>query len=342
MSQHNRFKNMPAPKHLSANLVAEDPEPPSYTHEEWVAYISSDDGWTSYQHGEAVDESALREVLTLVGGGKSKGKGFKGKGGWNGSKGGGWNDNAGKGGGWNDNAGKGKGKGKFGKGYKGGGKGEKGKSGFNGNCHNCGAYGHRAADCSEPKQQQGVRYVSDYYQQPTPMVFMLTTLEDSNVDYRNPWITTGKSNVQLSISSVELDAVHEIHNKFDALTDQDGDPEDETIKSDSSSRDDFPIPVPDNNFPKRTRMPKLPPRVTQSSKKSKSKCCCDGDDMGMRKFDQLVSSLEKCHDKCCQPIFTKKKHQETASRVKSIRSIQCPLNRLSKNKQLVLFQERMT
>lgn len=67
---------MPAPKPISANLVADSPEPPSYTNEEWVAYIQSDEGWLSYQNGEAVGNTALREVPSLVGGGESKGKGF--------------------------------------------------------------------------------------------------------------------------------------------------------------------------------------------------------------------------------------------------------------------------
>ena len=177
MSQHNRFKSMPAPRPLSANLVVETPEPPTYTHEDWVAYIHSDEGWAAYQSGEAVDDGALREVLSLVGGGKSKGKGFRGKGSWQGNEGGGsWGDSKG-----------GKGKGKATKGSKGGSKGgEKGKGAFQGNCHNCGNYGHRAADCPEPRHQNGVKYVSDYYQPHNPLVFMVTNLEDSHVDYRNP------------------------------------------------------------------------------------------------------------------------------------------------------------
>ena len=96
MSQDNPFKNMPAPKPSSANLIAEEPEPPAYSHEDWVAYIGSEEGWSSYQQGEPADESALREVLSLVGGNKGKGKGFNGKGGWYNGKGSGtWSNNTG-------------------------------------------------------------------------------------------------------------------------------------------------------------------------------------------------------------------------------------------------------
>ena len=307
MSQHNRFKGMAAPKPLSANMVIEDAEPPNYTHEEWVAYIDSNEGWSSYENGEVVDQTALREVLSLVGGGKSKGKGAgwhdkgKGKGTWQNTKGGGWYDNGGKG------------KGKFGKNPKGGSKGAekgkgKGKGAFNGNCHNCGTWGHRAADCLEPKQQQNVRYVSEYYQQPNPLVFMVTTLQDSQVDYRNPWNVVGKSNIQASSRQIQITKVNETCNMFGPLKSQEDSDGEILVRSDSSnnSHDEFPIPVPTHDFPKRTRMPKLPPRVTQSSKKSKTRFCCDGDAMDMEDFDHVISNFEKCSDKkcldnCCQP-----------------------------------------
>ena len=96
---------------------------------EWVAYLIADEGWNAYHVGKEVPPDALREVLTLVPS-KWKGKGFGKKG----------------------DPSKGKGKGKVGTGSKGGGKSGHGKSNasqFNGNCHDCGAYGHRAADCTQ-------------------------------------------------------------------------------------------------------------------------------------------------------------------------------------------------
>ena len=55
ISKSNKYKHMPPPKQLSANLVAEEPTPPDYTHDDWVAFIGSDEGWYSYQSGEEVD-----------------------------------------------------------------------------------------------------------------------------------------------------------------------------------------------------------------------------------------------------------------------------------------------
>ena len=62
---------------------------------------------------------------------------------------------------------------------------------------------------------------------------------------------------------------------------------------------EFPIPVPDEDPPKRSRMPRLPPRVTQSSKKSKFKLGCDGDAMSMKHFSGIVSAYANCGDKAC-------------------------------------------
>ena len=73
--------------------MAEEQEAPAYNHDDWIAYLNTDEGWNSYQAGESVPPDALREVLTLVPN-KGKGKGFgkkgdpKGKG--KGKKGGGW------------------------------------------------------------------------------------------------------------------------------------------------------------------------------------------------------------------------------------------------------------
>ena len=43
ISKSSKYKHMPPPKPLSANLVAKEPEPPDYTHEEWDAFIGSDE-----------------------------------------------------------------------------------------------------------------------------------------------------------------------------------------------------------------------------------------------------------------------------------------------------------
>ena len=117
ISKSSKFRSMPPPKPLSANLLTEEPELPQYSHEDWIAYLGSDEGWQAYQGGEEVDQGALRDILSLVGkGGKSKGKGYKGKG-WDNSKGG-WDNSKGS-----------KGKSKGGKDSKGGGKGPPGKGG---------------------------------------------------------------------------------------------------------------------------------------------------------------------------------------------------------------------
>ena len=92
----------------------------------------------------------------------------------------------------------GKGGKSFGKGAKG-----KGKGPFNGNCHNCGEYGHRAVDCPKPRQSKGVGMVAEQQQQQQPFspysqqqnqhyqpwsnqwcAFMVTTAQDTHVDYR--------------------------------------------------------------------------------------------------------------------------------------------------------------
>ena len=239
ISKSSKYKHMPPPKPLSANLLLDEPSVPNYTHEEWVAYIGTEEGWAAYQHGEDVDTGALREVLSLVGkGGKAKGKGNKGKG-------------------WDSSKGQSKGKGKPGKGSKGDGKG-KGKGVFNGNCHNCGAWGHRIADCPEPRQQQGVRYVSEYYQPTTDRVaVMVTDHASTNVDYRHPWRTVGE--LKSSSRSVQIPLQANItYNKFEALV---GDVENHGIgelECAKVSDDNFPVPVPTINFPRRQKMPKLP------------------------------------------------------------------------------------
>ena len=202
---------------------------------------------------------------------------------------------------------KGKGKRKFGKGFKGNSKGGKGKSGFQGNCHNCCVYGDRAADCGEPKRQQGVGYVSDYDQQShsqSPLVFMLTTLEDTNVDSQNPWHTVGKTSARLLKRKAEIDADHNISNKCDILADIDSIANVESNIADSDNHEEFPIPLLNNNVAKKTRMPKRSLRATQSLKKSKIKFGCGGDSMSEHNFDRLISEFERCHDKCCQSTLT--------------------------------------
>ena len=88
ISKSSKFRSMPPPKPLSANLLTEEPELPQYSHEDWIAYLGSDEGWQAYQGGEEVDQGALRDILSLVRkGGTSKGKGYRGKG-WDSPKGG--------------------------------------------------------------------------------------------------------------------------------------------------------------------------------------------------------------------------------------------------------------
>ena len=75
-------------------------------------------------------------------------------------------------------------------------------SGFQGNCNNCGAYGHKAADCDKPRQSGGYHMV-DQYANPSPnnvnyCAFMVTSLDDTFVDYRNPWHTIGDAKSKLS------------------------------------------------------------------------------------------------------------------------------------------------
>ena len=80
ISKSSKFRSMPPPKPLSANLLTEEPELPQYSHGDWIAYLGSDEGWQAYQGGEEVDQGALREILSLVGKSrKSKGKGYKGR-----------------------------------------------------------------------------------------------------------------------------------------------------------------------------------------------------------------------------------------------------------------------
>ena len=291
ISKSSKYKHMPPPKPLSANLVLDEPSVPDYTHDEWVAYIGTEEGWSAYQCGEDVDTGALREVLSLVGkGGKAKGKGNKGKG---------WDSSKGQSKGWDSSKGQSKGKGgKAGKGSKGDSKG-KGKGVFNGNCHNCGAWGHRIADCPEPRQNQGVRYISEYYQ-PTAdrLAFMVTDHASTNVDYRHPWRTIGE--LKPSSRSAEIPSRTDItHNKFEALV---GDVENHGIGELECAKlldDSFPIPVPTCNFPKRQKMPKLPQRRSQIDRNISFKSSCDADKMSNKEFMAVIGNFGNGDNGCC-------------------------------------------
>ena len=110
--------------------------------------------------------------------------------------------------------------------------------------------------------------MSDYYQPHNPLVFMVTNLEDSHVDYRNPWKSVGKSNIQKSVVNPSIPETHGDSNKFKSLMEhENGDVE---IDIGVKNGEEFPIPIPNEDLPKRSRMPRLPPRVTQSSKKAKN------------------------------------------------------------------------
>ena len=196
ISKSNRFRSMPTPKPLSANLVAEEPQAQAYSKDDWIAYLYTAEGWGAYEAGEDVPPDALREILTLVPEkGKGKNAGSKGgnKGGKNfGSKG----NSKGKGG----KAGKGFGKQSHGK----------GTGTFPGNCNNCGAYGHKAMDCPQPRKGGGFymvdQYHNDHHGNPNCCAFMITTAEDVVVDYRSQWQSVGKgefkpaSNLQVTAS----------------------------------------------------------------------------------------------------------------------------------------------
>ena len=115
--------------------------------------IQEKDGWPTRmeQWSTTQHEGKCRALLVEA---TRKARGLEGKVPGKGTKGGGRSDSKGA-----------KGKEKSGKGSDGGSKGgEKGKCTVQGNCHNCGNYGHRAAECPEPRHQQGVKHVSDHYQ----------------------------------------------------------------------------------------------------------------------------------------------------------------------------------
>ena len=132
---------------------------------------------------------------------------------------------------------------------------------------------------------------------------MVTNLEDSHVDYRNPWKSVGKSNVQKYVVNPSIPETHGDSNKFKSLMEhENGDVE---IDIGVMNGEEFPIPIPNEDLPKRSRMPRLPPRVTQSSKKTKTRFGCDGDAMSMKQFSGIVLDYAKCGDKgcgdqCCQ------------------------------------------
>ena len=42
-----RFKNLLAPKPLTANAVTETPNVPDYSTDDWIAYLCTDEGWNS-------------------------------------------------------------------------------------------------------------------------------------------------------------------------------------------------------------------------------------------------------------------------------------------------------
>ena len=326
ISKSNRFRNMPAPKPLSANLIAEEPEAPSYSRNDWIAYLNTAEGWNAYEAGEDVPPDALREVLTLVpeGNPKGKGKGYNPKGNQKGN-----------------GTFKGKGKGKGGKAGKGFGKQSygKGTGTFSGNCNNCGAYGHKAMDCTQPRKNGGF-YMVDQYSNAQPSnasccAFMLTTPEDTVVDYRNPWQSVGKGMIEPSSILQVSDVKPSNPNRFSPLqvTSPLGSsadecawkrdlvevpvchnaevdftiPEQHSVPQTKLDMVNFPIPVTDKSFPIRHKMPRMP----KVSRQRKTKFGCDADGMSMRELDSILNNNTEqscCNDPCCaapsSPVVT--------------------------------------
>ena len=110
---------------------------------------------------------------------------------------------------------------------------------------------------------------------PNYCAFMLTTQEDSHVDYRNPWKSVGKGPFKPSNHVQEIDADKSNFNKFSALKENDmevdlvserqnGEVEECTDKHHTIPLQDdvpqtklcvadFPIPVPEMKFPARVK-----------------------------------------------------------------------------------------
>ena len=220
-------------------------------------------------------------MLTLVGGNdKGKGKGGFGKQG----------KSYGKGsyakGGFGKDKGAGKGKGGFGgKGGKSYGKGKGDMYPFQGNCHNCDEWGHRAAQCPKPKKERGYRSVSEnpgYQGQGNAYcAFMITSPQDTNVDYQNEWTHVGKGMVKPSDMNHTQSITFLSNNKFMALNDESlqSETQDEShAKSTISDLIDigFPIPQVDTTHPVRQKMPKMPKQSQKLKVRfAKSKLCID-------------------------------------------------------------------
>ena len=217
-------------------------------------------------------------------GGKAKGKGYKGKG-------------------WDSQKGQSKGKGKAGKGSKGDNKG-KGKGAFNGNCHNCGVWGHRIADCPEPRQQQGVRYVSEYYQPSTSqLTFMVTDHAATQVDYRRPWNSVGKSGVRVKPVQMPSQTDDTTSNMFEALSVDVKEHGNSSIEHVKLVENEFPVPMASSDFTRRQRMPKLPPRKTQFARNACMKSSCDAEMMPKHEFNKIIREFGSGDAGCCEKPF---------------------------------------
>ena len=155
---------------------------------------------------------------------------------------------------------------------------------------------------------------------PNYCAFMLTTQEDSQVDYRNPWKNVGKGPFKPSNHMQTMGVDESNFNKFSTLEENDVEVDLVNVRQNGGVEEctdkhhtiplqddvprtklcvaDFPIPVPEARFPARVKMPRMP-RV---SKQKKFKSGCDGDTMNMRQFDSLLKSEYKkscCQDTCC-------------------------------------------
>ena len=124
---------------------------------------------------------------------------------------------------------------------------------------------------------------------------MLTTAQDSHVDYRGGWDHAGKTNRTNWITAGPKPTI-EVGNKFTEL---------------AEPLDDVELPIP--NPVAESRVKHRMPRITRKNQKARIVGKCDTDQMGNSEFGSPMKAYRKrndCGEKCCVEI-AEQSHDKT-------------------------------
>lgn len=130
------------------------------------------------------------------------------------------------------------------------------------------------------------------------VTFMVTDYSASQVDYRRPWTTLSKSGTGIKSAQLALQMEDITSNRFGALSVDIGEQENDSMVHFKLCDSDFPIPLASNDFTRRQRMPKLPPRKTQLARRGCVKPCCDAEEMSNHEFNNVIRVFGNDGDDC--------------------------------------------